>query len=383
MLTFFGGPLRPMATWLKVIVLLVGVDLLVRGPFFTHYLAPLYVDPFAILRDRTWGQNVLVLLKAMRSRPSALRVTFLGDSVVRSADQADDTSVPYLLQRQLRARFHSVDLEVVDASEIGLRASDAVLLTSKLVGAGSDVIVYEVLPRALPRSAKPAWTIRVSDELSPADLWRLARVGGRQWLAQNVGGAEVADGLVNTTWALYGYRANLKLFVWDVVLPRVFPYPGLTVWMFYPPHRAAAPALGPPQRAPGEIEWTWAKYGPPNANWEALDLLARICQAYLPGRCVIYSGPINPLARAHVAEPRLFNAYLTYLRSLAGRHGLEWRDYTDSMTPADFAPPKYGAPHDSIHLNSEGNAKLAQLLAAPVAGAVERAERQTDAVADD
>jgi hypothetical protein len=369
----FFGRLRPWVTLLKVILLLLVVDQWVRGPFFARSVAPLYVDRFTILRERTWGQNVLVLLEAMRRRPGAMHVTFLGDSVLRAVDEADETTVPYLVQRQLRERFAPMDVDVVDCSAVGLYASDAMLLTSKLVGAGSDVIVYEVLPRAVPRAPDQEWVTRVSSQLSPSDLWRVLRVGGAPWLARNLTAAQITDGLVNTSWALYAYRSNLKLFVWDVLLPRVFPYRGLVRWMFYGPEAAAPPTIEFRPHLPGKFEWTWAEYGPPNANWDALNLFGRLCHQYQPGRCVIYSGPLNPLGRAQAAEPELFDAYLAHLRAVAGRYGLVWRDYTDTMTPADFAPPKYVGVRDPIHLNGAGNAKLAQLLQAPVAEAVRAA----------
>ena len=147
------GQLRPLVTLLKVIALLLLVDQWVRGPFFTRSVAPLYVDPFTILRERTWGQNVLVLLEAIRRRPGAIHVTFLGDSVLRSVDAADETTVPYLVQRQLRERFAPMDVDVVDCSEVGLYAGDAMLLTSKFVAAGSDVMGPES-SEPTPRSAR-------------------------------------------------------------------------------------------------------------------------------------------------------------------------------------------------------------------------------------
>lgn len=369
----FFGHLRPWLMLLKVIALLLVVDHWVRGPFFSHYLAPLYVDPFSILRDRISGQNVLLLLDAMRRQPESMHVTFLGDSVLRSAEQADTTTAPYLVERQLQERFPAMRLEGVDCSEVGLYAGDAMLLTSKFVGVGSDVIVYEVLPRALPRAPDQEWVTRVSNQLSAPDLWRILRVGGGEWLAHNVTGAQIADGVVTTSWATYAYRSRLKLFVWEVLLPQILPDRGLVRWLFYGPDTGTGFGLELHPHLPGQFDWTWAEYGPPNANWEALDLFGRLCHQYLPGRCVLYSGPINPLGRAQAAEPKLLDAYLAHLRTIAGRYGLVWRDYTDAMTPADFIPPKYGGLRDPIHLTIAGNAKLARLLLPPVAEAVQAA----------
>src|SRR5262249_11060910 len=126
-------------------------------------------------------------------------------------------------------------------------------------------------------------------------------------------------------------------------------------------------------RNPDAIDWTRKDYGRPNANWQAVDLFGRLCQRYLPGSCVLFTGPVNPLGRERVAEGGLYAEYRAFLRVVAGRYGLIWRDYTDTLGADDFITPRYGGRRDPIHINAAGRAKVSTRLVDAVAEAVQAA----------
>jgi hypothetical protein len=365
---------RPYRTLLKVVVILLAAEYSVRGPFFQRYIVPREVSPFVMLRERTAGRQPSLLIDVLRHMPAKnIRVAFLGDSVMLALDGDDRSTVPYRLTNELRERFRRPGIQAIDCSEVGLYAADATLMASKLVGAGADVLVYGVLLRALPRDPDVRRVTQVSSQLGAMDLWRLVRVGGTQWLARNLSGEDVIGGIVHENWATYAYRSSLRRVLWEDGLHRIFPAGSLVEQVVnprpLPPHAATAPRA--PRASP--FEWTRSEYGPPSANWDAVDLFGRLCQRYAPGRCVLYSSPINPLGREQASEPGLQEEYLAFLRLTATRYGLIFRDYTDALTPSEFLPPKYGGLRDAVHMNPEGRAKLTALLVEPAAEAVAQA----------
>jgi hypothetical protein len=121
--------------------------------------------------------------------------------------------------------------------------------------------------------------------------------------------------------------------------------------------------------AGGGYNWTNREFGPPSANWEALEIVAKLCETYAPRRCVLYASPINPFLRERLSEPGLYEDYLATLRIVAGRHGLIFRDYTDALKRNDFRIPKLGI-RDPVHMNEVGRERLATLLQEPLGLAI-------------
>ncbi len=374
----------PLRTILKVVLLLAAVDWWVRGPFFNRYVAPAYISNFALLRDRSGGQRLGILLDGMSRLPAgSVRVAMVGDSTMESM-ASDEAELPYLVREQLRARFPGAGIQTVHAGIIGLYGGDAALFVSKLLGHGADVIVWGVELRAFPYRAVSRFVTSVTSELGPSDFARLIAVGGGPWLQRNLSAEQVLNGLIQTEWYTYAYRSSLRRYLWDnAIEPLVSDYPELESML------KPAPFQQPPSNAPrvpgnSEYEWPRDDYGYPNPNWDGLEMIARLCARYTPGRCVLYAGPINPLRRNRLVDPDFYEEYLARLRVTVGRYGLIWRDYTDTMTPEDFRPPMYNPNgRDPIHLNETGRAKLAKLLADPVAEAVTNAirARRADTIA--
>ena len=297
---------------------------------------------------------------------------------MNSADSLDSTLIPYLVGEGLRRRFQRNDIEAIDSSEVGLYTSDGALFVDKLLGRGVDVIVYGLTLRALPLQPVARYVSRIGDEMSLGDLVRMARIGGAPWLVDNLGAEHVITGVVRTNWATYAYRSSLRRFIWESTLEPVAPsWPALERMFKLPAHDWQV-LVAPRQVGKSPYEWTREAYGIPNPNWEALDLIGRMCQRYAPGRCVLYAGPVNPFGRDRTAEPGLYEDYLAHVRIIVGRYGLIFRDYTDTMSRADFRKPKYGGQRDSIHLNEAGRAALANLLVGPVAQAMQQAIDEHD-----
>jgi len=356
---------------IKVVVLLVAIDYWVKGPFFGRYIVPRYVSPFVLVRDRTGGHNLRIMFDVLRRLPrAAIRVALIGDSTMNAADCVDQMTIPYLVGSGVRRYLKREDVLTIDSSEIGMYASDAVLFIAKLLGTRTDVIVYGVSLREFPRETVSQYVSRISDEMSLADLVRIVRAGGGRWLANNVDAQHLMTGLVKSNWATYAYRTSLREVAWDGTIRRLLGDQDLLARLQPLPVEQRVQEA-PRVKTGSPYEWTRAQYGMPSQNWAVLELIGQLCHDYAPGRCVMYTGAINPLGREQLAEPGFYEEYLARLRVVAGRYGLIWRDYTDTMTPADFKKPKYGGLRDPIHLNETGRAKLAALLVEPVSEALQ------------
>lgn len=367
---------RTLSILARVLLLLVLVDCLVAGPFVNRVLLPHYVTPYPVLRDRTGGKNTSVLFEALQRLPNpGVRVAFVGDSTMNSADGPDQSFVPLLIRADLARRFPGQRIETVDASLLGLYGSSAALFIAKLLGDDTDVVVYGITPRAFPTHPATRWISTISTELSAGDVLRLTRAGGGPWLFANLSAEDLLTGLIKSDWSTYAFRSEVRMYLADRLVDALAPQ--------FPPLRALASREqqqeSPPVAARSTplppYEWMRDDYGIPNANWAALRVIGELCQIYAPGRCLIYGSPINPLLREQLYEPGLYQEYLREVRVVAGRYGVAWRDYTDALTPAHFRKPKYGGVRDPIHMNPEGRAKLAGLLAEPVGDAIERALR--------
>lgn len=360
--------------WLAVLVALALVDVAVRGRFFNNYVMPRYVNIGLLPRERTNGHNWRTIFDAARRLPRpVLRVGIVGDSTVYGTDSLADNAAPaWFLREALRRRWPGVTVGVIDVSEIGLYANDAALLMNKLLTPDFDILVYGLTLRALPASPNARWALHLNSELSPAELARIIAIGGGPWLWERLSGSEVLASLVQSTWATYAYGPFLKRYAWEhVTTPLLQPWP---TWLEATrPAKFAPPTLSVPRNIlPGEFEWSREGYGIPNSNWAALDVMSGLCERYAPGRCLIYSGPINPLGRDRLTEPGHFDEYLARLRVLAGRHGVRFRDFTDTLEADDFRRPLYprpgsGPPRDPIHMNAKGGAKFGEYLADAVA----------------
>lgn len=191
-------------------------------------------------------------------------------------------------------------------------------------------------------------------QLGVGDVARLFAVGGSAWWARNVGAERSLEGIVHSAWWTYAYRTHVRAFLTS---------DRRLSWLRAPP--APEPQVAPPRRLDQAFEWTRADYGPPNENWRALDLIFRLCDRHAPGRCLIFSGPINPDGRASLAEPGLQEEYVGRLRELAGSHRVTFLDLSDTMVGSDFVRPDY-ATYERIHLNADGRQRLAGLLVEPL-----------------
>ena len=355
------GPWRPIVrTAVKTALVLVLVESLVRGPFYERYVYVPYIRPYPVLAERSGGVHVETLVDALARRRPTLRIAFIGDSTMKALSSPEDVRVPAFIQSDLRTRFPGVDLEVVDASVIGLYASDATLLVAKLMP-HVDAVVYGLAMRAFPKERQQSWIRSFSAEMDAPAIARIVRAGGFGWLRGTVPGDDLASGLVSTSWATYGYRVELWRAIVD---PRTGLLRGLPL-----PHPQPTPELSiVPHPLTDELEWAPAEYAPPNHNWEALDVLADLCGTFAAGHCLLYTVPVNPVGRDTLTDPALYRTFLERVAVTAKGGRTTWLDLTDTMTAADFLPPNYAVhDRDPIHLTTGGLAKLGAILADPVA----------------
>jgi hypothetical protein len=155
-----------MWTGAKVLLVLAVTDWWVRGPFFFSHIAPRYVTPFPILRDRTGKQHLRVIFDSLgKIRPRGVRVVMLGDSTMNAVGP-DPHELPYLVGEGLRRALPETRLEVVHFGLVGLYAADAPLLTSKLLRRDVDVIVYGLELRAFPAKPRANMVTAIASELS-------------------------------------------------------------------------------------------------------------------------------------------------------------------------------------------------------------------------
>ena len=367
------GRLRALAIVVKVVVALLAVEWWVRGPFFDSYVMPRFAGNHVFVRERSGGRQPSILFDVVEKLPRrGVRVAFLGDSAMVAFGSRDETAVPFLVRERLRRRLGRFDIDAVDASVIGLYASDGAIFVSKLLGAKVDVIVYGVLLRAFAQNVNTKWVTGISSEMGPQDLMRMTAAGGFPWLVRNVGLENIVAGVVHTTWATYAYRTAIG----DTLTTMV---PQLGIVLHHEPMERQ-PAVAPrPMAKAGALNMAREQFGYPSAHWEAFELLGCLCGQYAPGRCVVFSSPINPEGREEVIEPGLYEEFRERMRVMAGRSGMVWRDYTDALTPADFIPPTFpGQKRDAIHMNGGGRVKLAKLLTEPVGEIVARISRERD-----
>jgi len=141
------GRASPFANLVKVLVLLAAVDWYVRGRFFDTYMVPRY----AVGRPpRERGAGSILFDVVARLPHQGIRIAFVGDSTMVAMPGPDNTVVPYLVGQGLRARFGASQIEVIDASAIGLYAADGLLFVDKLLGVDADVIVTWIAPARVP-----------------------------------------------------------------------------------------------------------------------------------------------------------------------------------------------------------------------------------------
>lgn len=357
---------RLLSLGLRVVLVLVLVDYLVATFFVDRFILARYAAPYPVLRDRTSGRNTSIFFTALERAPNpGVRVAFVGDSTMNSADGPDQTFLPMLVQPELQRLFPHIRVETLDASLLGLYGSSAALFIAKLLGRDTDVIVYGVTPRAFPTHPTMRWVSTVSSELDPGDLGRIARAGGVPWLMNNLDSESFLSGLIKSYWTTFAYRSQLRLFLYEFFHRPLSRLPTSLV----APQEDSLQQV-PRDRAALTYEWTRDEYSSPNENWQALLLIGELCRRYAPGRCVLYASPINPLLRERLYEPGLYDDYLSDLRVVAGRYGLIFRDYTDALAPADFRKPKYGGLRDPIHMNTAGRTQLGRLLLEPLSVAI-------------
>jgi hypothetical protein len=193
-------------------------------------------------------------------------------------------------------------------------------------------------------------------------------------MVHNLDGEALMTGMVHSAWATYAYRALLKRYLWEYAAAPVAAVSPRFANLLQPTSIERPPAVAPRPSARGRYDWTRADYSLDNPNWGGLALFARLCKRYLPDRCVLYTGPLNPHGRAALAEPGLYEAYLAQVRVIAGRYGIIWRDYSNTMNATDFRHPMFGTRgRDPIHLNEAGRGKLAELVVEPATEAVRNA----------
>jgi hypothetical protein len=360
----------PARTLAKIGLILLLIEGWVRGPFLANFVLLRYADSARRLRDPTVGHNLSIFFDRVTAVPrDKIRIAFLGDSTMAGVDVGDTDAIPVVAVDSLRQRMGSGDFKAVDGSQIGLYGGDAALFAAKLLGRGIDVLAYGVCPRAFPSHPEDRWVTRVSSQLGVGEIWRLARAGGTRWLLANLSAEHVLGGLVNANWATYAYRGTLRdALRKQAIAPLVarWGYTDIARWVAADAVAAAQTPIAPPPTSPrpkaASYEWTFEGLGYPNANWEALELIGRLCERYLPGRCVIYAVPINPAGWGDVAEPGLYEDYLAHVSMIAGRHGLIFRDFTNALTPEEFLPPNFPRRYDPMHPNRAGRLKFAPML---------------------
>jgi hypothetical protein len=376
---------RLLARWLLVALGLLVFDVGIREVFFPQHVVSKYVNIGLLRRERTNGHNWRAIFDATRraARP-ALRIGIVGDSTVYgTVGLADETSPAWYLREALRERLGAEMVDVVDVSHIGLYANDATLLVNKLLALDVDVVIYGLTLRALPATPNARWATHLGSELSLSELVRVTKVGGWPWFGARTSAAELLASLVQSTWATYAYGPFLKRYAWEhVTRPLLRPWP---TWLEATrPLKFTPPTISVPRDIlPGAFEWTREGYGIPNTNWTALEVMGSLCERFGPGRCLIYSGPINPLGRDRLAAPGHYEEYLARLRVLVGRHRVRFRDFTDLLGAEDFRKPLFPRPgnlppRDPIHMSTEGGAKFGEYLADAVLDlAAPRLRRQT------
>jgi hypothetical protein len=344
-----------------VVCSLALIDYYLLGVFVPNVIMPRYAPEGLRLADRTANKNLSVLFEATAERLAEHEriVTVVGDSTVMAFREPEDRSLTAELARIVAKQPGAQrKVAVAEYSALGLPTEEALVLISKALALGVDLVVYAVTPRVICHMNE-----RVSDVTNYVMEFGVARQIGAKSLVELYPPGQLASSLVYSHWGLLRYRReiNARLVPWvaetfGVTMPLPTP---LAYTVGKPPHITNAGPL-----------WTRADCGldESNSRVRALVRIADVCRA--SGRCLIYSGPINQQS-AERFEGGLIRDFSVFARELFQGRNVPFRNYTNAIMSSGFLPSPQGGP-DAIHLNVNGRARLNSFLAPEVLRALER-----------
>jgi hypothetical protein len=366
------APAGDLSLWLKLGVLLVLFGCWVSWWFVPQRLAPKYDRPYQVLRDRSLGQRIGVLfdLLPVRAAKSDLLVVIVGDSTVQVGMLGffPNAGIPALLQEALARAYPGRSVGVIDMSQNGLYAPDALLFTAKAFGLDPDLVIYALTPRVIPTEPEVRWTTNVGDLALQPDI--VSRLGLFQVL-DLIGPRAVARTLVHSYYPPLRLRGELADQLWTALVqwsPAIGPAVRRTTGTQVTERTLGrgevteelpeGPVPGMPR---GTYLWSAARYrlDPPTRSVRALDALVDLCRR--EGRCLLYHGPVNPETTGGF-EPGLVDAFLARVQTRAAAGGVPLLDYRTLAAPAWFGKDLLGRP-DAIHLSKFGRRQFTNRLA--------------------
>jgi len=337
------------------------VDRYVLGAFVPTVVTPRFEPAHLRLADRTSNHNLSILFAATEERIAAHQhvVAVVGDSTVMAFGERDDFSLTEQISRAV-ARQPNLDTKVTVAefAALGLPTDEALVLVSKALGIGVDLVVYAITPRVI--CDLPQRLNDVANHLMDSDV---AKLLGPRFLLQNYSPAALASGAVQAHWALLRFRheINSALTQWTSSFLG-FNLPLST------PANYVVPAM--PRLPMSVFFWTHknCRLDASNQRVQAFIRLADTCAA--SGRCLFYFGPINQSAMARF-EPGLVGEFSLWARGILRERRVPFRNYSYLVPENGFLRGPLGQ-WDAIHLNVFGRQRLANLLGPEIAHALEQ-----------
>jgi hypothetical protein len=336
---------KTLRRWLKVLLVLAAIDVVVRWVFVPQVLRPQYASlRNLLLRDRSGGEHLAILFDSVAwwfsQQDATVRVIIVGDSTVRGVAPETD-SIPYQLQDTLRHEMPLARVSVVDFSEIGLYAREALVFVAQALSYKPDAVVCQLTLRDLIDDRYAGKTTKVEAFVGrPSILFALPPSIARARYSVD----DLMSSAIGSSWGLYAYRHHL--------LEAARAAAG-----FAKPGRES-----PPPRVGGGMDAILSDdmYHFPNANSESVLAIIESCRR-TRGHCLVFVSPFNPdvdttNVRAAVGRFRAM------VRQAAVASGVEFEDYWDALSPENFRQRISGGP-DAIHYNSRGYQVFGAMLA--------------------
>lgn len=337
--------------------------------WFVPSLAARYRPASSLFGDRAVGQNVAFLLEMLPPHPpgNALVVFLVGDSTVAAGRRPEEDQLPWMLRRELRARFPDRQVEVIDFSFAGLYAPDAFLLAAKAFATKPDLVVYALSPRVVPTAPATPWATGVGDLALQWDV--VTRIGLRDVLAL-VPPQSIARTLVLSLWPPVRLRALLGAGATRTA-ERLSPRLGALARHIFvqPPVVDFAIPVDPARDylASRQI----IQLSPPTRSTRALDGMIRLCAT--EKRCLLYHTPVNPDAIRYF-EPGLLDDFVAYVHARTTGTDVPFVDLRNAAPPDQFTRRPNGTP-DGIHLTPAGYTTFAPQLATRVVDRLHQLDR--------
>jgi len=278
----------------------------------------------------------------------------VGDSTVAIGIPKPGANLPFQLQEALRGAGLPT-AKVVDLSHVGLHAEDALVLIAEAMTYSPALVIYDINPRVFGKMTERA--LLTADRAAA-----LAGAGGSleylpfAYLIRRYGFDQLASSFVTSNFSLARFAPRVRGLLWELC----GEHPGRRLG-YVCDKLVRPPATEPPIQRPSAFsryvsDRTQIDFDNPNTH--AFEMLVDLCER--TGRCLFYETPLNPECPIQF-EPGIVDDAKAYLARVVDAR-VPLSDFSNAFGSDIFMEPMYRE-CDGLHLNDEGNRRLAARLA--------------------